>query len=151
MFDVGPEGCVRIGAYAMMNEARIICDSEVEIGPHTLLAWNVVIMDSYRVPFNALSRRHFLQKLPTGPGGRSAIGEAARPIRIGSNVWIGFDCCVLPGVTIGDGSVIGARSVVTSDIPAYAVAAGNPARVIRHFTQEEIGHVKSSTPEIAYC
>ncbi len=55
----------------------------------------------------------------------------AAPISIGSDVWIGRGSCILPGVTIGDGVVIGANSVVTTDIPAYSIAAGTPARVIR--------------------
>jgi virginiamycin A acetyltransferase len=50
---------------------------------------------------------------------------------VGNDVWIGYDAVIMPGVKIGSGAVIGARSVVTRDIPAYAVAAGNPARVIR--------------------
>jgi maltose O-acetyltransferase len=61
---------------------------------------------------------------------RSKI-EAAGPITIGSNVWLGGGVIVLAGVTIGDNSVIGAGSVVTNDIPADSVAVGNPARVIR--------------------
>ncbi|HAJ60189.1 MAG TPA: hypothetical protein DCP31_13785, partial [Cyanobacteria bacterium UBA8543] len=55
----------------------------------------------------------------------------ARPIRIERNVWIGFDACVLPGVTIGEGAIVGARSVVTQDVPPYSVVAGNPARLIK--------------------
>ena len=50
---------------------------------------------------------------------------------IGNDVWIGFEAIILSGVTIGDGAVIGARSVVTKDVPAYHIVAGNPARVIR--------------------
>jgi maltose O-acetyltransferase len=57
--------------------------------------------------------------------------EAARPITIGDNVWVGGGVIVCPGVTIGDNSVIGAGSVVTRDIPANVVAVGNPARVLR--------------------
>lgn len=53
------------------------------------------------------------------------------PISIGKDVWIGRGCCILPGVTIGEGSVIGANSVVTNDIPAFSIAAGVPAKVIR--------------------
>lgn len=50
---------------------------------------------------------------------------------IGNDVWIGFDALIMPGVTIGDGAIIAARSVVVSDVPAYAVVGGNPARVVR--------------------
>lgn len=59
------------------------------------------------------------------------------PITIGNNVWIGGGVSVCPGVTIGDNSVIGAGSVVTRDIPANVVAAGNPCRVIRPITEDD--------------
>ena len=62
------------------------------------------------------------------------------PITIGSNVWIGGSTVVCPGVTIGDNTVIGAGSVVTKDIPANVVAAGNPCRVIRPITQADTDH-----------
>jgi acetyltransferase-like isoleucine patch superfamily enzyme len=61
---------------------------------------------------------------------------AGRPIRIGRNVWIGFDACVLPGVTIGEGSIVGARSVVFADVAPWTLVAGNPARVIRALDEE---------------
>lgn len=57
--------------------------------------------------------------------------EAAEPIVIGDNVWLGGGVIVCPGVTIGDNSVIGAGAVVTKDIPANVVAVGTPAKVIR--------------------
>ena len=61
----------------------------------------------------------------------------AKPIVIGDNVWIGHDSVVLPGVAIGSGSIVGARSVVTESIPDFAVAAGNPARVIRRLADPD--------------
>jgi acetyltransferase-like isoleucine patch superfamily enzyme len=143
MFDVGVNGRVIIGAYTMMNEARIICDKEVEIGSHTLIAWNVVIMDTYRVPLDPSHRRSFLHDISWRNRTQGAGADSARRVSIGANVWVGFDCCILPGVTIGNGSVIGARSVVASDIPPFTVAAGNPARVLRRFSEEEIAQVKS--------
>ena len=63
--------------------------------------------------------------------------EIAFPIRVGSHVWIGANVSVLPGVTIGDHTVIGAGSVVNRDIPSGVIAAGNPCRVIRKITGED--------------
>lgn len=71
-------------------------------------------------------------------GGRSVTGAAAGRVRIGHGVWIGDSVIVLPDVTIGDGAVIGAGSVVTRSVPAYAVAAGNPARVLRYRFPDEV-------------
>lgn len=59
------------------------------------------------------------------------------PITIGNNVWIGGSAVICPGVTIGDNSIIGAGSVVTKDIPANVIAAGNPCKVIRPITEED--------------
>ena len=53
------------------------------------------------------------------------------PIRIEDKVWIGMDALILKGVTIGEGSVVAARSVVTKDVPPYSLVAGNPARVVK--------------------
>jgi len=106
--DVGPDGLVRIGEYALVTAARIVCDAEVEIGPYALVSWDVVLMDTYR--------------------GRA---EAPRPVRLGRNSWVGFGACILPGVTVGEGAIVAARSVVAADVPAYVVVAGNPARIVR--------------------
>ncbi|XXX74581.1 sugar O-acetyltransferase [Sorangium sp. So ce134] len=68
---------------------------------------------------------------PLDPEPRRMKWEAAKPIKIGNNVWLGGGAIVLPGVTIGDNTVVGAGAVVTRDLPANVVAVGNPARVIR--------------------
>ena len=63
----------------------------------------------------------------------------SKPVKIGNDVWIGLRVCIMDGITIGDGAVIGANSVVTHDVPPYAVVAGAPARVIKYrFTPEII-------------
>jgi len=62
----------------------------------------------------------------------------AKPITIGKNVWITTNCVILPGVTIGDNSVIGAGSIVTKDIPANSVAAGNPCKVLKTIDQDKL-------------
>jgi acetyltransferase-like isoleucine patch superfamily enzyme len=136
MFDVGPRGRVSVGDYTLVHGARIICDAEVEIGDYTLISWNVVLMDTYRVPLDPAARRAELRCVPFRFPRRLAADVPARPVRIGRNDWIGFDSCVLPGVCIGEGAVVGAHSVVTEDIPPYTVVAGNPARVIRRLEPE---------------
>ena len=65
------------------------------------------------------------------PGPRREKWEAAKPITIGNNVWLGGGAIVLPDVTIGDNTVVGAGAVVTKSLPANVVAVGNPARVVR--------------------
>ena len=62
----------------------------------------------------------------------------AKPVRIGKNVWVTSRCIILPGVTIGDNSVIGAGSVVTKDIPANSMVAGNPAKAIRKIKENRL-------------
>lgn len=139
MFDVGPEGRVHVGDFALVHGAWIICDAAVEIGNYSLISWNVVLMDSYRFPLDTRSRRWALQQLAKDTQRSPHSHVDARPIRIGRNVWIGFECCVLPGVSIGDGSIVGARSVVVDDVPPYTLVAGNPARVIRTLENDEAG------------
>lgn len=137
MFDVGPKGRVTLGDFALVHGARIICDSEITIGDHALISWNVVLMDTYRVPVNPRERRTELELVPQRQPRLAGAEVPAHPIRIERNVWIGFDACVLPGVTIGEGSVVGAKSVVTESVPPFTVVAGNPARIIRQLAWQE--------------
>jgi len=137
MFDVGPRGRVTIGDYSLIHGAWFICDSHIEIGDCALISWNVVFMDTYGVSLDAAERRKQLETLPFDEDRRMPRGAPAKPICIRRNVWIGFDCVVLPGVTIGEGSIVGARSVVTEDVPPFTIVAGNPARVIRPIENDE--------------
>ena len=74
---------------------------------------------------------------PVHPAARNTLYEYGIDITVGNSVWIGANAVICPGVTIGDCCVIGAGSVVTRDIPAWSVAAGNPCRVIRAITEED--------------
>jgi acetyltransferase-like isoleucine patch superfamily enzyme len=138
MFDVGPRGRVTVGEYALLHGVRIICDLAVEVGDHALISWNVVLMDTYRWPLDPVTRRRALEQVAAHRVSPTDEKVPARPVIIGPNVWIGFESCVLPGVTIGAGSVIGARSVVREDIEPYSLVAGNPARFIRRLAEGEV-------------
>lgn len=96
--------------------------AKVRIGKNVMFAPNVSL---------------FTAGHPLHPDSRNSGYEYGIGITIGDNVWIGGNCVVNPGVTIGDNAVIGSGSVVTKDIPANAVAAGNPCRVIRYITEED--------------
>ncbi|WP_328343152.1 sugar O-acetyltransferase [Micromonospora sp. NBC_00421] len=94
----------------LLDVARITIGADVQIGPNVQL----------------LTATH-----PVEPGPRRARWEAAQPITIGDNVWLGGGVIVLAGVTVGENTVVGAGAVVTRDLPPNVVAVGNPARVIR--------------------
>jgi maltose O-acetyltransferase len=111
---IGSGSFVNYGLVAL-DVARITIGRDVQIGP------NVQLLTPTH-PIDAELRR--------------AKYEAAKPIVIGDNVWLGGGAIVLAGVTIGDNSVIGAGAVVTRDVPANVVAVGNPARVIRRIGEE---------------
>lgn len=145
MFDLGPMARAHIGDFTLMNGSRLICDAAIEIGDYCLISWNTVLMDTYRVPAEPALRRPLLEAAPKHITRAVQADVPAGPIRIGNNVWIGFDSCVLPGVNIGDGSIVGARSVVVEDVPPYTVVAGNPARVIRQLEPGEIRNAADST------
>jgi acetyltransferase-like isoleucine patch superfamily enzyme len=112
---------IRIGDRTGVTGATIVAFARIEIGPGCMLGANVIVVDSDFHPLDP-ARRH-------EPPDSDAIAVA--PVRIEQNVFIGTNSIVLRGVTIGANSVIGAGSVVTRDIPANVVAAGNPCRTIR--------------------
>lgn len=81
---------------------------------------------------------------PTNVNQRNAGYEYAFPITIGNNVWFGGGVRVMPGVTIGNSTIIGGGSVITKDIPSGVVAAGNPCRVIKVLSEEDVMEVASA-------
>lgn len=96
----------------------------------TLTSYTQIHIGSFTIIGEFASLRDANHGMETGTPMRLQPHTSA-PIRIGNDVWIGRGSCILPGITIGDGAVIGANSVVTRDIPPYAIAAGAPARFLR--------------------
>jgi acetyltransferase-like isoleucine patch superfamily enzyme len=137
MFDLGADARASIGDFSLLNGSRLISNTAITIGDYCLISWNTVLMDTRRVSRNLAERRKALNSAPDSAGRRVESDAPGEPIRIGNGVWIGFDSCVLPGVNIGDGSIVGARSVVIGNVPAYTIVAGNPARVIRQLDPDE--------------
>lgn len=114
---------IKVGKMTYINTGCTILDTnKVTIGEHVLIAPNVSI---------------FAAGHPIDPETRKTSYEYALPVTIEDNVWIGGNSVILPGVTIGKNSVIGAGSVVTKDIPENVIAVGNPCRVVREITEED--------------
>jgi acetyltransferase-like isoleucine patch superfamily enzyme len=115
-----PIAAIVIGDDVGMSGARICSALSVTIGPRTMLGADVMISDTDFHPIRPEGRRHAGTPEP----------NEADAVRIGTDVFVGARSIVLKGVTIGDGCVIGAGSVVTRDVPPRSIAAGVPARVI---------------------
>ena len=118
------------------------CDygSNIELGRNVYFNFNCVILDVVRVKVgnNVLfgpSVQVYTASHPMSARPRSAGVEFGKPVAIGNDVWLGGGAIVCAGVDIGDGTVIGAGSVVIGNIPAGVFAAGNPCRVIREIEQ----------------
>ncbi len=114
---------ITIGDDVYINFGCIILDcAEVRIGSHTLIGPNVGLY----------AANHSIDATERINGGCDS-----KPIHIGKNVWLGGDVKVVPGVTIGDNTIIGTGSIVTKDIPSNVIAVGNPCRVIREITEKD--------------
>ena len=114
------------------TDLTILDENEVRFGDNVFLAPHVSIYTAGH-PIDAEVRNTEL--------------EYARPVTIGSNVWIGGNVVINPGVTIGDDVVIGSGSVVTKDIPSHVIAAGVPCRVIREITDTDRNYWKEQYSE----
>ena len=107
--------------YANFN-LTLVDDGEIYIGDYTMIGPNVTIATAGH---------------PIDPALRDVQAQFNMEVHIGRNVWLGGGCVLLPGVSIGDNTVIGAGSIVTKDIPANVVAYGNPCRVIREIGEHD--------------
>lgn len=134
--------------YTIMSPFWCDYGYNIEIGDHFYCNHNCVILDAAKVTFGDYvfigpDCGFYTAGHPLDVTSRNAGLEYARPITVGNNVWFGGGVRVMPGVTIGDNTVIGGGSVVTRDIPSGVVAAGNPCRVIRVLSEEEISQAES--------
>ena len=120
------------------------CDygKNIEVGKNFFANYNCTILDVGKVIIGdncqlAPNVAIYTAGHPVHPAARNTLFEYGEDVFIGNNVWIGGNAVICPGVRIGDNVVIGAGSVVTKDIPAGTIAAGNPCKVIREITEKD--------------
>lgn len=112
---IGNNATLKIGNSFINREVKIICNKSITIGDGCIIAMGTVIRDN-------------------DGGNHQIIAESyqnQKPIVISSHVWIGENSMILKGVTIGEGAVIAASSLVTKDVPPHCMAAGSPAKIIK--------------------
>jgi galactoside O-acetyltransferase len=122
-------GSVTIGSRSFIGRSHLVCYRSLQIGDDVLMSWGITIVDHDSHNLSWEKRRNDV--VDWGKGRKNWEHVAHAPVVVKDKAWIGFNARVLMGVTIGEGAVIGANSVVTRDIPPYALAVGNPARLVR--------------------
>jgi acetyltransferase-like isoleucine patch superfamily enzyme len=128
---LGHGGDIRIGEYCFIGEqSRIWSADSIIIGDRVLISHNVNIHDHNSHSASARNRHLHFNEIFTRGHPKVLEDVPSAPIVIEDDVWVGFNSTILKGVVIGRGAVVGAASVVTKNVAAYTIVAGNPARII---------------------
>jgi acetyltransferase-like isoleucine patch superfamily enzyme len=132
------QGTVSIGNNTFIGGGSFICIDKIEIGNDVMFAWGCTVMDN---DAHSLFSQHRVNDIRDWKRGieENKVGfykdwshvEHA-PVVIKDKAWIGFNSIILKGITVGEGAVVSAGSVVTKDVPDYAVVGGNPAKIIKY-------------------
>lgn len=133
------QGSIEIGSRSFINGGtRLISRSKITIGDDVTIAWGCTIYDHDSHSLDWEERANDLkQQIADYKMGNSMVLNKnwatvpTKPIVVENKVWIGFDVLILKGVTIGEGAVVGAKSVVTKDVEPWTVVAGNPAKLVK--------------------
>jgi acetyltransferase-like isoleucine patch superfamily enzyme len=125
-------GRISIGSYCFVGpQTRIWSAKNITIGDRVLISHNVNIHDNISHPLDSKERHlDFARYLEHGLADSIDLKEA--DVIIEDDVWLGFNCVILKGVTIGRGAIIGANTLISKDVPAYAVVVGNPSTIIKY-------------------
>ncbi len=128
-------GEVRLGDRCYVGDSLLVCHSSIRIGDDVIVSWGCTIVDHNSHSVSWAERRHDVSEWAEGRKDWTHVKHAA--VTIEDRVWIGFGVSVLKGVRIGEGSVIGAGTVLTRSVPPYSVVGGNPGKVIRELAAHE--------------
>ena len=139
VFETGT-GRVVIGDRSFIGGGMFVCVDGIDIGNDVMISWGCTFVDnnshSTRWSDRVNDNRDWKRGIDEGAIGRYKDWSCVKtaPIVVQDTTWVGFNCIVLKGVTIGEGAIVGAGSVVTKNIPDWVIAGGNPATVLRELS-----------------
>jgi len=125
---------VSIGNNTFIGGSTLVCAEQIEIGNDVMISWGCTIIDHNAHAVNWKMRIDDVRD--TMRGTKDWTNVKIKPVRICDKAWIGFNSLILKGVTIGEGAIVGAGSVVTRDVAPFTIVAGNPARVVSEMVNE---------------
>ncbi|RYZ19773.1 MAG: acyltransferase [Chitinophagaceae bacterium] len=104
-----------------------------------MIAWGAIISDTWLNPstYPLEIRREIMIRTASDPLRPYPFSGESKPVILEGNCWVGFDAVILPGVRLGRGCVVGCKTVISKDVPPYAVMAGNPAKIIKFLTADD--------------
>jgi len=126
------DGQINIGSNTYIGEGTIIRSAErIDIGNNVLISHNCNIIDTDSHEMNYLERAEGFKTMITKGHSKERGNILCKPIVIEDYAWLSYNVSILKGVKIGKGAIVGAGSVVTKDVPAFTIVAGNPAKIIK--------------------
>lgn len=120
---------ISIGSRTFIGGSKIICANEIDIGDDVLISWGCTIVD--HISHSLVFSERKMDVLNGLKGQKDWSHVVINKVKIHNNVWIGFDVKILKGVTIGEGAVVAAGSIVTKDVLPYTLVGGIPAKIIK--------------------
>jgi len=130
-----PSANINIGEGTFLGGSKIIAADSIEIGDDVLIAWGCTIYDHNSHAIAWSERQSDVQDWYQGKKNWDVVVK--EKIKICDKVWIGFNSIILKGVTIGEGAIVAAGSVVTKDVEPWTIVGGNPAKLIREIPEHE--------------
>jgi len=126
-------GHVAVGNRCFIGASHIVCHTGIDIKDDAILSWGITVVDHDSHSINWDERSSDVSDWSVGQKDWCHVN--VQRVSIGRRSWIGFGATILKGVSVGEGAVVAARSVVTKDVPDYTIVAGNPAKVVRQIVQ----------------